>query len=137
MDKQEIQQAAKPFIWGFVVGVVGLSIVAFSFDWVVTSSTAQEMAENATEQGRAELAATVCVDRFLQASDARAQLASLKETRSWERDGFIAKGGWATLSGMKNPVSDAAELCAERLAGMDLAAKETAGSINDNATTAQ
>jgi hypothetical protein len=78
------------------------------------------MADKAARQARADLAATVCVERFLEASDARAQLASLKETSSWQRDDFIAKGGWAALPGVDQPVASAADLCAERLAAMDL-----------------
>ncbi len=46
------------------------------------------------------------------------QLISLNKTDRWERAGFIAKGGWATVPGTKDPVSGAAELCSQQLADM-------------------
>jgi hypothetical protein len=83
------------------------------------------MAADALEQGRAEVAATVCVEEFMQSADAGLQLASLKETRSaWQRENFIEEGGWAMVAGQEH--DDAAELCAERLMEMEAPAQEAA-----------
>jgi hypothetical protein len=106
--------------WSCVGCVIAALIVGFTWGGWVTGGTATEMAERAARQARAELVATVCVQRFLDASDSRAQLASLKETNSWQRDDFIEKGGWATLPGLDKPVASSADLCAERLAAMEL-----------------
>src|ERR1700730_190069 len=44
-----------------------------------------------------------------------AQLAALRKTSEWERAAFIKKGGWDTLSGLKETVTGAAKLCAQLL----------------------
>jgi hypothetical protein len=103
-------------------------ILGFTWGGWVTGGTADEMATNAREEARAELAASVCVAKFMQAPDATAQLAALKEASSWQRDDFITKGEWTTLVGSDEPVDGAADLCAEQLAEMEApaaAASET------------
>jgi hypothetical protein len=58
------------------------------------------------------------VQKFMDAGDARLQLASLKDiTSSWQRENFIEEGGWANVAGEE--YDDAAELCAERLMAME------------------
>jgi hypothetical protein len=94
------------------------------------------MAEDATAQGRAEVAAAVCVENFMQGADARTQLASLKDTRSsWQRENFIEEGGWATVAG-KEYDDEAAELCADRLIEMEAPAAKEA-SATEAGTVAQ
>jgi hypothetical protein len=78
------------------------------------------------QQGRAQLAATVCVEQFMAAPDAQAKLASLKAADSWKRQSFVSDGGWATMPGMTEPVSYAAEACAERLGKMEAPPRKAA-----------
>jgi hypothetical protein len=103
-------------------------IVGFNWGGWVTGGTAEKMAARAQEEGRAKLAATICVNKFMAAPDARANLATLKKTDSWERDSFVTKGGWVKLPGVKEPIFDAASLCAEQLAKMQPAKTEGAAS---------
>jgi hypothetical protein len=93
------------------------------------------MVEEAAEQARTEVAAAICVDRFMGAGDARAQLASLKEIgRSWDREDFVEEGGWAKVADQE--YDDAAELCAEKLMEMELPpAREAA--TTESGTVAQ
>jgi hypothetical protein len=119
---QEYHPSKAALFWSCVGCVAAALIIGFTWGGWVTSGTATERAEEAVRKARAELAAAVCVERFLDASDARAQLASLKKTSSWERDQVIEKGGWATPPGLDEPVPSAADLCAERLAAMELPA---------------
>jgi hypothetical protein len=123
-ELQQRWQAYRPskaaLFWSCVGCVVVALIIGFTWGGWVTGGTATKMAERSAREARADLAATICVDRFLEASDARAQLASLKETSSWQRDDFIEKGGWVALPGLDQPVTSAAAVCAERLAAMDL-----------------
>ncbi|GIK97197.1 MAG: hypothetical protein BroJett029_14060 [Alphaproteobacteria bacterium] len=115
------------WFWSCVGCVVATMIVGFTVGGWVTGGTAEEMASDARENGRAELVAQICVDRFLDASDAASELAALKEQSTWQRDDFIQKGGWVKLAGFEEPVEGAADLCAEELAGMELPASgETA-----------
>jgi hypothetical protein len=117
---QEYRPSKATLFWSCVGSVVVALIIGFTWGGWVTAGTATEIAEKAAREARAELAATVCVQRFMAASDARAQLASLKKTSSWQRDDLIEKGGWVTLPGVEKPIATAADLCAERLAAMEL-----------------
>jgi hypothetical protein len=97
-------------------------IVGFAWGGWVTGGTAEKRIANAEEQAVAELASRICVHRFLAASDAAAKLAELKETNSWGRDDLVEKAGWVTFADMKEPVDGAANLCADKLSEMDVAA---------------
>ncbi len=122
------------WFWSCVGCIVATLIVGFTWGGWTTAGTANEMAVNAREDGRAELAAAVCVEKFLQASDAGVRLAELKEQSSWQRDGFIEKGGWTTLVGLEEPIDGAADLCAEQLAEMELPAPNEAAAVEVEAT---
>jgi hypothetical protein len=108
------------WFWSCVACVVATMIVGFTWGGWVTGGTAAARVEEARETARAELAATICVARFLAAPDARGQLAALQEASSWGRDDIIAEDGWSTPRGVEEPIVGAADLCAERLATMDL-----------------
>ena len=97
-----------------------LAIVGFSsYGGWVTGSTAQDMADKAGTDASAMIVASLCVKKFAAAPDAVAQLAKLKEAKSWERDNFIEDGGWSSIDGIDGDVSGAADACAEQLADMD------------------
>ena len=108
------------WFWSCAGCVLATLILGFTWGGCVTGGTADEIAVNAKESGQAELAATVCVEKFMRESDAAVRLAQLKEQSPWQRDGFIEEGGWATLTGYEEPVDGATDLCAERLAEMEL-----------------
>jgi hypothetical protein len=113
--------------WSCAGCVVATMIVGFTWGGWVTGGTAEEMVADATEQARAEVAAAVCVEDFMQAADAGVHLTSLKEiSRSWEREDFVEEGGWAMIAGEE--YDDAAELCAERLMDMEPPAAQEATS---------
>jgi hypothetical protein len=113
-------------------------IVGFSLGGWVTGGTAQDMVEEAVESSREQVAAALCVERFMDAGDAGVQLASLKEiTSSYRQSEFIEDGGWATLPGTDEANAEGADICAERLAEMELPASEQASTIPDEAQVAQ
>lgn len=122
------------WFWSSAGCVVLTMILGFTMGGWVTGGTAAEMAENARENGRAQLAADVCVARFKSSDGFAASLAKLKEESSWSRDDFVTEGGWVTLSGVEDPVDGAAELCAAALAEMDAPAADKASSGTDAAT---
>jgi hypothetical protein len=56
------------------------------------------------------------VEKFLQNSDAKANLATLQKiSLSWEQGDYLEKGGWATLPGATSPDYHLARACAEKL----------------------
>ena len=88
--------------------------------------TAQERVDAAGERAAAELAASICVHRFLAAPDAGAKLAELKKESRWSRDDLVQDAGWTTFAAAEEPVDGAAELCAEKLAEAELPATAAA-----------
>lgn len=56
MTIEQRMAAAKPYITGFVIGVIAAPIVAFSAGWVATSSARDTAVENA----RIETLASIC-----------------------------------------------------------------------------
>ena len=132
--------------WACAGSVIAAIVVGFSWGGWVTGGTAREMAEESASQARQELAAVVCVDRFMAAPDASVQLTALQEIESPRAQGkFVEDGGWAIIV----PASDkpdykarsddrkAAGLCAEELAKREMPAAGSAELTNDQAATAQ
>ena len=115
----KIPAELKPAAWGAVGGAIALAIIGFTWGGWVTGGTADEMATDARESGRAELAAAICVDRFLDETTVAAKLAELKDKSKWQRGDYIEDGGWATPIGFEKPVEGAADLCATQLAEME------------------
>jgi len=105
--------------WSMAGAAVATMILGFTAGGWTTGGTAQKMAEEAARDARAQLASTVCVERFTASDSARTSLAALKETASYKRDDFIADGGWATPAGFDSPIPGAADLCADQLAAME------------------
>jgi hypothetical protein len=132
----EYRASKLTLFWSCVACGVLTIVVGFTWGGWVTGGTAKVRAENAAEQARADLAATMCVERFLGASDVGAQLAALKEQSVWLRGDFIKKGGWARPPGIKEPVPDAASICAQRLAEAKLP-EPAAGGDSPGATKVQ
>ena len=143
----EQYQASKAVLfWACAGSVIVATIVGFSWGGWVTGGTAREMAEDAAAQARQELAAVVCVDRFMAAPDASVQLTALQEiTNSHGQSKFVADGGWAVIVPASSPTDyttrtddrKAAGLCAEELAKREMPAIGEAELTKDGPATAQ
>ena len=120
-ERFELYRPSKTALgWSCALCVVATMVVGFGWGGWVTGGTAAEMARKAADGASANLAATLCVAQFKSDPAQAIQLASLTKLDRWDRTSFITKGGWATLPGMKEPVSGAAELCAGQLADAKL-----------------
>ena len=111
MKKEDI----KPAAWGAVGGAIALLIVMFSTGWVVTSSSAREMADEMTEEAVVASLAPICVAQFTQSARGKAELAELKALDYWKRPEFVEKKGWATMPGSETPTSAISDDCAKLL----------------------
>ena len=143
---QQYRPSKTALFWACAGSVVVATIAGFSWGGWVTGGSAQEMAEDSAAQARQQLAAVVCVDRFMAAPDAGVQLTALHEIeRPYEQSKFVADGGWAIIVPASSPTdyttrtddSKAAGLCAEELAKRELPAAEKAELTNDDAAIAQ
>jgi hypothetical protein len=93
---QDYRPSKTALFWSCSACIVATMIVGFTWGGWVTGGSAWEMADEAAEQTRAQVAAAVCVETLMAAADARPQLVSLKETTSsWQQESFIEDGGWA------------------------------------------
>jgi len=143
---QQYQASKTVLFWACAGSVIAATIVGFSWGGWTTGGSAQEMAEDSAAQARQELAAVVCVDRFMAAPDVGVQLTALKELeRSYQQGKFVADGGWAIIVPASSPTDyttrtddrKAAGLCAEELAKREMPAAGKAELTNDTGTVAQ
>ena len=143
---QQYQASKAVLFWACAGSVVVATIVGFSWGGWVTGGSAREMAEESAAQARQELAAVVCVDRFMAAPDVGDQLTALKEITSSRAQGkFVEDGGWAIIVPASSPTDyktradhrEAAELCAAELAKREMATTGKAELTNDDAAIAQ
>ena len=135
---QQYRASKTVLFWACAGSVIAATVVGFSWGGWVTGGSAQEMAEHAAAQGRQEVFAGVCVDRFMAAPDAGVQLTALQEmTSSYARGRFVQDGGWASMSASSTDNRKAAGLCAEALAERDTSGPGEAAQIDGEATVAQ
>jgi hypothetical protein len=107
------------WFWSMIGVALVTMIVGFTAGGWTTGGSAAVLAEKAARDARAELVASVCIEKFVAQSDATAKFAALKEASSWQRDKFIEEGGWAMLLGMEKAVPGAASACADQLTAME------------------
>ncbi|MGE0802086.1 MAG: type II toxin-antitoxin system Phd/YefM family antitoxin, partial [Lautropia sp.] len=105
--------------WCCIVVAIATMFIGFGLGGWMTGGTVKKMVSQAVDEARAELVANACVARYAAHDTFAKDLASLKAASSWKQGGIVAEGGWATLEGMKEPLDDAARLCANKLVAMD------------------
>ena len=106
---------AKPGAWGVVIGAAGYAIVAFSSGWIVTSTTAEDMAYRQSNAAVLASLTPICVAQFRTAGQEQTHVAALGKEKSWERGTYVANQGWATMPGSAKPNDEVASACAEQL----------------------
>lgn len=124
--------------WACAASVAATIVIGFSVGGWVTGGTAQDIANRAAAQSRHELTASICVDRFMGSTEARAQLTALKGiTSGFRQRQFVQDGGWAVMPGAERAESQAADLCAKELVKLEVPATQEASDLHDEATVAQ
>ncbi len=104
-------------IQGAVAGSLLTVIVGFGFSGWQMQSNAERRSDAAVTNAVVAVLTPICVEKFRQASDVKATTVALNAVDSWEREGFVEKGGWATFPGSKVANSDVADACARILSG--------------------
>lgn len=92
--------------------------MAIGFWWAgwETSGTADRLAAEQAKTAVLTALTPICVERFLQNSEAKANLAALHQISSnWEQGQYLEKGGWATPPGASSADYQLARSCAEKL----------------------
>ena len=106
--------------WSCAAVAMGTMAIGFGAGGWVTGGTSAERAETAATEARSTLVANACVQRFTASESFASDLAALKEASYWNQSEVVAKGGWATVAGMKEPLDSAARICASELAAMEV-----------------
>jgi hypothetical protein len=137
---QQYQASKAVLFWACAGSVIVATVVGFHWGGWVTGGSAQKMAEESASQARQQLAAVVCVDRFMAAPDAAVQLTALKAIESsYAQSKFVEDGHWAIImpasgtTDYKAQADDrgAAGLCAEELVKRELPTPGKAAQISD------
>jgi alpha/beta superfamily hydrolase len=116
MNLPKLPADTKPFLWGATAGALALAIAGFAWGGWVTGATAERLAGVRADAAIVSALAPICVSQFQASPKARASLATLKETQSWEQAEYVRKGGWATMPGASGePSREVAAACAQAL----------------------
>ena len=97
---------------GKAIGAVASMVIGFSWGGWVTGGTAVKLADERANTAVVAALTPICVEKFLQNSDAKANLAALQKiSTGWERGDYLEKGGWA-----RPPGADSSDYraCAEK-----------------------
>jgi len=101
---------------GIAIGAVASIAIGFSWGGWVTGSTAHRLAADQASTAVVAALTPVCVEKFLQNSDAKANLAVLQKiSTSLGQGDYLEKGGWATRPGATFPDYQLARACAAKL----------------------
>ena len=117
----ELQPSKTMLAWACAGSMAATLVVGFTWGGWVTGGTAQDMAGDAGDEARGQLASVVCAESFMASPDAAVQLAALKElSGSYQQRQFVEKGGWAIMPGEDSPDRRGADLCAKVLAAREI-----------------
>jgi hypothetical protein len=105
----------KPFTWGAVAGAVLVAWVGFDALGWKSNSTAENLASRKAESAVVAALASICREQFMKGDEYAARLAALEKLDRYARGDVVAKAGWATMIGAKEPHSGVAQECAELL----------------------
>ncbi len=109
---------------GIAIGAVASMVVGFSWGGWMTGGTAIKLANERTNNAVVAALTPICVEKFLQNNDAKANLAVLQKISSnWEQGDYLQKGGWATRPGATSSDYQLARACADKLVQIKIAAQ--------------
>ena len=102
---------------GMAAGAVAAMVIGFSWGGWMTGGSASRLADEQADSAVVAALTPVCVEKFLQDNNAKANLAALRKISSnWEQGEYLQKGGWVTQPGATSSDYHLARACAEKLA---------------------
>jgi hypothetical protein len=105
----------KPFCLGALVGAVLITWVGFDqFGWK-TGGASETLAKRQADGAVVAAHARICSAQFNSAKNFPVRLAELQKTERWSRGQVVAKAGFATMLGEKEPTQGVSEACANLL----------------------
>jgi hypothetical protein len=111
----QLPAGTKPFCLGAVAGAVLLGWAGFdALGWKLNSA-AEALANKKAEAAVVTAFASICREQFAKSADFPARLAALNKVERYSRGDAVAKAGWATMSGRKEPTPGVGQECADLL----------------------
>jgi hypothetical protein len=111
-----IERPKAMLLQGIAIGAIAPMVIGFSWGGWMTGGAAIKLADERANTAVVAALTPICVEKFLQNSDAKANLAVLQKISSnWEQGQYLEKGGWATQPGATSPDYHLARACAEKL----------------------
>jgi hypothetical protein len=105
----------KQFCLGALAGAALIAWIGFdALGWKLNSA-AEALANRKAEAAVVSAFASICRDQFAKGADYSARLSALDKVERYSRGDAVAKAGWATMNGAKEPRSGVAQECAELL----------------------
>lgn len=111
----ELPKNTNPFLLGALAGAVLATWVGFDALGWKTNSTSESLGKRQSETAVIAAYATICSSQFKNSKDYQAQLAALTKIDKWSRGDVVAKTGYATMVGAKEPLSGVPSACADLL----------------------
>lgn len=82
----------------------------------MTGGAANKLAAERADNAVVAALTPICVEKFLQSNNAKANLATLQKISSnWEQGDYLERGGWVTQPGATSSDYHLARACAEKL----------------------
>ena len=110
-----IPKNTQPFLVGALAGAVLSVWVGFDALGWKTNATTEALLKRQSETATIAAYASICSTQYKAAKDYDVQLVALKKVDKWSRGDVVAKGGYATMLGAKEPVSGVPAACADLL----------------------
>lgn len=111
----KLHKDTNPFCIGALAGAVMAVWVGFDALGWKTATTAEALGKRSAETAMVAAYAGICSVRFNAAADVPARIAELKKVDRWSRGDVVAKTGFATMQGEKEPTSGVSSACADML----------------------
>jgi len=105
----------KPFTYGAIAGAVLAVWVGFDALGWKTENAAQTLASRKADAAVVTALASICREQFTKGADYAARLEALRKVERYSRGDLVAKAGWATMVGAKEPHAGVAQECADLL----------------------
>jgi hypothetical protein len=91
-------------------------VIGFSWGGWVIGGAANKLAAERADNAVVAALTPICVEKFLQSNNAKANLATLQKISSnWEQGDYLERGGWVTQPGATSSDYHLARACAEKL----------------------
>ena len=104
-------------VWGLICGGIIAMIIGFGWGGWTTKGTTETMTQEALLATRA----AICVAQFMKQPNHEDKLKELEKVSSWERSGYIEKGGWDIMPGQEKADYGVSRSCAD---GIELLIKK-------------